>query len=172
MKYYTRVGGTEREYEFAHDGDALVVQSNGTTCRVVRTQIGDGTVFSLLIDDRAYDCLVDFVDGKAVVQVLGERVEVEVEDDRERAARAVSAAKSGGKRTVEAAMPGVVVSVDVAEGDLVEDGQTLVVLDAMKMQNPIGADGAGRVERVHVKVGETVSSGDPLVELGDPESGE
>lgn len=170
MRYYTKIGGTEREYTFERDGEDLLVSCGDRTYRCERSQIGDGAVFSLIVDGRSFDCLVEFDNGKAIVQVVGERVEVEVEDARERAAKAVSSAKSGGKRTVAAAMPGVVVSVDVAEGDIVEDRQTLVVLDAMKMQNPIGAEGSGVVAKVHVVEGDTVGNGDPLVDLVDAES--
>jgi len=57
------------------------------------------------------------------------------------------------------------VSVAVAEGDAVEPGAPLVVLEAMKMQNEIQADRAGTVRRVHVVAGQAVEGGDPLVEL-------
>ena len=62
-------------------------------------------------------------------------------------------------------MPGRVVDVRVAAGDVVEAGQPLVVLEAMKMQNEIQADRAGTVERVHVAAGQAVEGGDPLVEI-------
>ena len=61
----------------------------------------------------------------------------------------------------------------VAEGDTVEDGQTLCILEAMKMQNPIPADGRAVVARVAVKPGDVVAGGDLLVELDDaPEAEE
>jgi len=53
----------------------------------------------------------------------------------------------------------------VGEGQVVEEGQTLLVLEAMKMQNPIQADGAGRVARVAVARGDAVAGGAVLVEL-------
>ena len=70
-----------------------------------------------------------------------------------------------GKLVVTAYMPGRVVSVAVAEGDAVEPGQPLVVLEAMKMQNEIQADRAGVVKRIHVASGQAVEGGDPLVEI-------
>ena len=168
MKYFTQIDGVEREYTFEHDGDDLIVHHGDRQIRCAKSKIGDGAVFSLILDGRSYDCMVEFEGQNAVVQVTGERIDVHVEDARERAANLVSSAKTGGARTVEAAMPGVVVSVDVAPGDSVEDGQTLVVLDAMKMQNPIGAEGAGVVAKVHVAVGDTVAAGATLVDLEDP----
>ena len=67
--------------------------------------------------------------------------------------------------TVCASMPGVVVSVAVGAGDTVAAGQPLVVLEAMKMQNPVRAPRGGRVGRVLVEAGAQVEAGAALVEL-------
>lgn len=69
--------------------------------------------------------------------------------------------------TVCAAMPGLVVSVAVRAGDTVAAGQPLIVLEAMKMQNPVRATRAGRVSRVLVDKGSMVESGAVLVEFED-----
>ena len=68
---------------------------------------------------------------------------------------------------MKSVMPGVVVSLLVAEGDVVEEGQALLVLEAMKMQNEIAAPTAGEVRHIHVAEGEAVSAGAKLVELED-----
>ena len=68
---------------------------------------------------------------------------------------------------VLAPMPGLVVSVAVAPGDVVAAGQPLVVIEAMKMQNPVRAPRAGRVGRVLAAAGALVEGGDALVELED-----
>jgi biotin carboxyl carrier protein len=70
---------------------------------------------------------------------------------------------------VRAAMPGLVVSVAVAAGDAVAAGQLLLVLEAMKMQNPVCAPRNGRVARVLVAAGVQVEGGAALVELEDPD---
>jgi biotin-dependent carboxylase-like uncharacterized protein len=72
--------------------------------------------------------------------------------------------------TVCAAMPGVVVSVAVRAGDVVAAGQPLVVLEAMKMQNPVRAPRGGRVARVLVAAGAQVEGGAALVELEDADA--
>ena len=73
--------------------------------------------------------------------------------------------KKGGKRELRAAMPGIVADVKVAVGDSAEEGQTLVVLEAMKMQNPLTAEAPGKVTRVLCKKGEAVAAGALLLEL-------
>ncbi|MCA8972380.1 MAG: acetyl-CoA carboxylase biotin carboxyl carrier protein subunit [Planctomycetes bacterium] len=65
-------------------------------------------------------------------------------------------------------MPGIVVSVDVSVGDSVTAGQTLLIVEAMKMQNPITADGDGTVEAIQVAPGQAVAAGDTLLRLDSP----
>jgi acetyl-CoA carboxylase biotin carboxyl carrier protein len=57
----------------------------------------------------------------------------------------------------------------VAEGDRIADGQTLALLEAMKMLSPLEADGAATVRRIHVENGAVVARGDPLFTL-EPEA--
>jgi biotin carboxyl carrier protein len=64
-----------------------------------------------------------------------------------------------------APMPGTVLRIEVAEGDEVAAQQTLLVLEAMKMEQPVAAPFDGRVERLSCQVGATVRTGDVLVEL-------
>ena len=71
---------------------------------------------------------------------------------------------------VRASMPGLVISVAVASGDSVTAGQPLVVLEAMKMQNPVRAPRGGRVGRVLVTPGVQVEGGAPLLEFVDAAS--
>jgi pyruvate carboxylase subunit B len=63
-------------------------------------------------------------------------------------------------------MPGLVVRVEVAVGQEVDAGTGLVVVEAMKMENELRAQGRGVVERIHVKAGDRVEKGAPLVTVG------
>lgn len=75
------------------------------------------------------------------------------------------AAASGGSASINAPMPGSILEVKVAVGDSVNDGDVLLVLEAMKMENELTAPQAGTVGQVLVKKGDTVNSGDPLIVL-------
>ena len=102
------------------------------------------------------------------VVIDGWRFELDVESDqrarlRERATSTRGADTKGGPSELRAIIPGRVVSVDVAEGDTVEPGGRLLVLEAMKMQNELKAPRAGRVVRVAVGPGQTVELGDVLL---------
>ncbi len=98
------------------------------------------------------------IDGRAVTARLAPAPTVES------AARHATHEGSSSAR-VAAPMPGTVLSVRVSEGDLVDAGQVLVVLEAMKMENTVPAPAAGRVARVLVEPGQQVQRAETLVEL-------
>jgi len=163
MKYYAEVEGETFEFTFQRRDNRLVATDASGRERVLdRAMVGDGTAFSLIVDGASHDVMVDRDGQGTIVQVAGERLRVAVEDERERAAKAVAGAKGGGRREVRAVMPGVVVEVLVEEGATVAEGETLIVLEAMKMQNPLLAEVAGTVVSLVVKPGQTVAGGDLL----------
>lgn len=165
MKYLTRLDGVDREFVLEREGGRLVAREGDRAHALDLALVGDGATFSLLVDGRSYDVVADVDRETVTIQMLGQRFVVHVEDERERAAHAVAGHKQGGKQELRAAMPGIVIDVKVAVGDQVEAGKTIVVLEAMKMQNPLAADAAGKVTRVLCKKGEAVAAGALLVEL-------
>jgi biotin carboxyl carrier protein len=110
--------------------------------------------------------------GRRSVEVVvdGWRFEFLVEDAaraelRDRASRdRTNAGADGGRLEIRAIIPGRIVAVAAAPGDAVETGQTLLAVEAMKMQNELQAPRAGTVSRI-AGAGETVEVGDVLVVL-------
>lgn len=72
---------------------------------------------------------------------------------------------SAGETPVKSPLPGVILDVKVREGDAVKPGQTLMVLEAMKMENNIDCDRAGIVKSIKVTRGDSVMEGDVLITL-------
>jgi acetyl/propionyl-CoA carboxylase alpha subunit len=126
---------------------------------IADVQMLEPGVMSLLIGGRQYRCVLD---GNGVV-IGGRRYGFEVDDPRSLQGRRGSGAGTEGPRPVKAPMPGRVVRVVVSVGDEVEEGQGVVVIEAMKMQNELKSPKAGRVVKISVAVGDTVGSGDVLV---------
>jgi biotin carboxyl carrier protein len=116
-------------------------------------------VMSLLVEGRQYRCVLD---GDGVV-IDGQRYGFAADDPRSLQGRRSAGAGTEGPRPVKAPMPGRVVRLLVAVGDEIEEGQGVVVIEAMKMQNELKSPKAGRVVRVGASVGDTVGSGDVLV---------
>jgi biotin carboxyl carrier protein len=109
------------------------------------------------------------VDRREVI-LDGWRFEVEVESAaraalQDRARRGREQAGRSGPTQVHAIIPGVVVSVSIAPGDIVTAGQQLLVVEAMKMQNELRAPRDGTIERVAVGAGATIDVGDLLLVL-------
>lgn len=83
------------------------------------------------------------------------------------AAKPAAAVQATGKGTpLKAPLPGVITSIDVAVGDAVKKGQTVVVLEAMKMQNNINAENDGIVTSIAVNKGDSVMEGTVLLTIG------
>lgn len=182
MRYYVTIGKGEDaqrrcvRFETTADGRCIAHVSQfeegdeheSRTFEVDGRRLAGGAALHLIVDGGSHDfSLEKNSDGRELVW-RGERLAIDVVDERELLARRVSGPSQGGPRDVRASMPGIVVSVDVSVGDEVTEGQTLLIVEAMKMQNPITADGNGTVEAIHVAAGQAVAAGDTLLRLDAP----
>jgi len=162
------------EFSFIIDGkeEKLVVEekeglwlatSGEATFEAEVVPIGPNA-FRIVVEGKSYVTYAAENEGKYHVSAGGRQYSI---------ARAAGAAKrrstAGGALTgeevVAAPMPGVIVKVPVTEGEVVKADAVLVVVESMKMENNIRAQGEARVKRVHVKQGDSVNFGSPLVEL-------
>jgi biotin carboxyl carrier protein len=142
------------------DGRAIEIDSQQLD-GVLQVEVG---VYSVLLEGASYEIRIQPSPEGLTASVAGRRLAVEVRDPRD-ASRSSSAAIGAGRQNVIAPMPGKVVRVLVATGDLVETSQGLVVVEAMKMQNELKAARPGRVIEIRAREGETVGPGDTLVVL-------
>jgi len=125
-----------------------------------------GAQLNVRIDGQVVDLTIEGAPPSLGVVSSGHRSYVRVESERMRAAaQAERSASAGGDRVVKSPMPGRVVKVLVGQGDSVEAGQGLVVLEAMKMENEVRARAAGIVAVVHVVTGSAVEGNAKLVTL-------
>ena len=96
------------------------------------------------------------------VEVVGIRHELDVMDPRKKALRMADGA---GQNVVKTQMPGRIVRILVAAGDVVDEGDSLIVVEAMKMENELKATAAGTVSKICVSEGEQVQARTTLIEL-------
>ena len=111
--------------------------------------------FNITVNGKAYDVAVEEVSGGAAPAAAP------VQAAPAPAAAPASAAPADGT-AVNAPMPGTILDVKASVGDTVAEGQVLMVLEAMKMENDIVAPKAGKVSAISVKKGDGVNSGDAL----------
>ncbi|MCK6482096.1 MAG: hypothetical protein L6R43_18700 [Planctomycetes bacterium] len=165
MKYRVRVDGREIPVEVEERAGAPAVTVEGRALQASLTRIrGDGA-WTLLLAGRSHCAVVEEGAAGTTVTIGSRAFRVEVEDEREAAAHSVHPSHEEGPRVIRSVMPGIVREVLAAEGEAVEGKAPLLVLEAMKMQNEVRADRAGRVARIHVAPGTTVARGDALVTL-------
>ena len=93
-----------------------------------------------------------------------EEVNISISDPRD-AVSSDKAASARGPKEIRAFMPGKVIKLLVNVGDVVESGDGLIIVEAMKMQNEMKSPKHGRIRVIHVAEGDTVSAGTPLLTI-------
>ena len=123
--------------------------------------------FNVTVNGTAYDVEVNEV--KAAAPAAAPKAAPAAPAPKAAPAPAPAAAAApvpAGAETVKAPMPGKILSVAVSAGQAVKKGETLLILEAMKMQNEIAAPHDAVVAEVRVAANQTVSTGDDMVVLG------
>ena len=129
--------------------------------------------FKITIDGNNYDVTVNLTDHhKANVEVSYESKNTVAAPIRKSTAPgtpqvhvSAPAAAASSATSIKAPLPGTIMTINVKVGDQVKRGDTLVVMEAMKMENNIMANKDGQVKAIHVTVGQTVVQDDKLVDL-------
>ena len=124
----------------------------------------------ITVNGEEFEVHIQFDNGKWDVSLDGKSYQVEMEHEPSRSHRKKrDSNRGGGPRSglISSAIPGKIVSVLVSEGDIVEAGGVVVVLEAMKMQNEIKTSIDGMVEQIMCKPGERIEANVPLMEIAD-----
>jgi len=164
VKYFVTVDGEEFVIEVGEDNQVMV---NGEPVNVDMVQVPGQNVYSLLLEHRSYEIAAEETRDGFSILLLGEQYITQVEDEYRRRLMSGRArpAPPTGDVSITAPIPGLIVKIEVQEGDEVVEGQPVAILEAMKMENEIRAPRAGTVRRVHVAPGESVEQGDVLITL-------
>jgi biotin carboxyl carrier protein len=164
MIYYAKLKNGERKVEIEKDGSTYLCIIDGKSFTVDARLIDGPTAMSLIVDKRCYEVIVNRVGGALRVSTEGDEFEIELTDELERRSLATEIHQSDLEvEEIKAPMPGVVVSVEVLEGQEVDQGSAVVIVEAMKMQNEISTLGGGRIKQVLVKPGDVVDSRQTLI---------
>jgi biotin carboxyl carrier protein len=163
VKYVATLAGQPAVVEVAGADGRYVVTVGDQVHEVDARPTGPG-LLSLLVGGVSYVAAVTDRDGACVVDVDGESYEIAVEAQARWLIRTRGGAAAGAPgQTLTAPLPGKITHVAVRPGDAVRAGDTLVVIEAMKMENEFKASAAGTVAEVRVQPGQPVNPGDVLV---------
>ncbi len=137
-------------YRVAVDGSEFLVDGKKTGL----------TNYSLIVDNRSFEVEVDIKEDEYRVLVDGRNYHIDLVDERRvRLGGLQLGIELQGRQNVSVPMPGKVIAVLVAEGDKVERGQGLVIVEAMKMENEVRCPINGEVKEVRVKTGDALEAG-------------
>jgi pyruvate carboxylase subunit B len=163
MKYIVEIEG--RSYEVEVEGERIRLDGRSVVADL--RDGGDATLRHLVLDGRSHTvgARPSGVRGRWDLIVDGRRLPLTVLDERRRAIRDVAGVDvtSSGPLQLTAPMPGLIVAVQVDEGAVVAEGQGVVVIEAMKMENEIKSEVGGRVTDVRVAAGQAVEKGEVLL---------
>jgi len=153
--YRVELVRTEQEWKCKLDGRELPLD-------VVSAQDG---MLSLLLQGKSYEVKQETVGAESNVVVGQERFSATVRDPRSFRSRRRPGASEQGVMKIKAPMPGKVVRILAPAGSQVEMGQSVLVIEAMKMQNELKAPKTGVVKKISVAEGAAVEAGQALAEV-------
>jgi biotin carboxyl carrier protein len=155
MKYVTTIGEHNYVIEIVDERHILL---DDVPYEVDFDSVSGQPVYSLLLDGESFESYVYSGEDGLEVLLHGTLYPATVEDEREMRLRAASgrSVAERGEFHLRAPMPGLVVAVLVNEGQKIEKGDILVILESMKMQNELKSPRAGTVQRVRVKNNDSV----------------
>ncbi len=169
-KYIVRLGYELKEVEVEDGPDGLRVRINGDWHNARLEQVGQTALYALVIDDHPHELFaVERAEGYDIV-IGWDRYSVAVSTRDRRAPNAIPSDLTleehpAGGWVVLSPMTGVVTEVYAEAGDQVAEGDILMVLEAMKMNNELRAQKAGTVRELYVEAGQRVESGMRLLLL-------
>lgn len=163
MGFNIFIDGVEKEIDLDKKGDDYTFTIEGRKYQVNAQPLTNGS-FAFFVGSRSYVAHVSNGEGGKHLAIGGRTFFIE--GDKEEGGRrggAGASTQTDGK--VESPMPGNIVAIPVAVGDMVEADQAVVVIESMKMQNEIASPIAGEVTAINCSVGDQVNFGAVLVEI-------
>lgn len=126
--------------------------------------------FHVIKDGKSFNVKImesNFYDRKYVIKVNKSTYTVDISNQLDQLIKEMGFSLGSNKKAndVKAPMPGMILSVNVEEGQEVKEGDTLLILEAMKMENAIGAPKDGIIKTVNVKSNGTVEKGELMIEM-------
>jgi biotin carboxyl carrier protein len=166
MKYYATI--QDKQYVIEIGQDEITV--DGQKYVIDFQELPEAGMVSLIINNRSLEAIVEEREDVSEVLIKGELYSVAVQDERAyRLAQARGTIRAvSGEAVIKSPMPGIIVATPVAPGTAVQQGDKVVILESMKMENELRAPRAGVVTRVLVEPGTSVEKGQPLAIISDP----
>lgn len=161
MAYIVKVDDKEFKVDVKRENNSLKVLLNGKEIKIEVASEQKNSQLTLIIDHKPYEV---FLGSDNYIFINGEGYSTEVVDEQLLILLKASPETVHRKEvTITAPMPGLVIEIEAKEGDRVQQGQGLIIVEAMKMQNEMKSPRDGVIKKILVQKGQTVNSKDALV---------
>ncbi|OKY75031.1 MAG: hypothetical protein BM485_10575 [Desulfobulbaceae bacterium DB1] len=163
MEHRVRVENSTYRVEYEKGSGKMSISVDGRLYLVDFAAVSGG-FYSVFVNDQAHDLFVCRQDDRYEVIVHGRPYPVDFFDPRSRRVEdATQGSTAGTRQIIRAPMAGRIVRIQMAVGDMVRDGEGLIVLEAMKMENELKSQAIGRVKEISVKENDVVAPGRQLM---------
>jgi len=165
MKFVVLIESKPTQVEIVRDGTRyrLTIENKSFSVDAIYP---DQHAISLIVDGKSYELGLEKRDQNYCIHFSNGTVDLELFDARKyKAAEFEKKSSPSGPLKITAPMPGKVIKVAVTENAEVSEGDPLLIIEAMKMQNELKAPRAGRIHQIHAKAGEAVSPQQTLMIL-------
>jgi biotin carboxyl carrier protein len=164
MKYIAQIDDHTFEFEINNESEII---ADGDLMEIDFRSIAGQSVYSMIVNGRSFEALVQVTDEGLEVLLQGQLFIVNVEDERQIRLRQASGydASRTGELNLKSPMPGLIISVNAREGQTVEAGDRLIVLESMKMQNELKSPSSGTIRNIRVKAGDNVEQNQVLLTI-------
>lgn len=157
----------DKSFEITSNDDGLVIDGEPLKWDVVKINEG---YFHILHQNKSYRAELVKTDAATktfVYKINGRHYTVELKDKFDLLLEKMGMANAGTSKinNIKAPMPGLIIDLKIKAGDIVKQGDPLLILEAMKMENILKAPGEGTVKTVKVKKGDSVEKGQVMIEF-------
>ena len=168
LKLFIDVSGKNFEVEIPAAGITERLNINGKDISIDSCWLRGDNAVSIIIDGKTHVAEFDPLDEQCRIKIDGLDFVTSVKDERSDAIMRIignGSKKKDSDNNIKAPMPGLIVKLSVAEGDLVKKGDSVIIIEAMKMENEIRTQTSGVIDKIHVEPDQTVDKGALLLSI-------
>jgi len=165
MKYLAKIEDKSYQVDISEVDGKLRISLDSNPISVDFVQVKPPNFFSFLVDNRSFDVEITKNSESYWINLNGRKYECFLEDERLSRLKDIAGFKKEilHEKELKTPMPGLVLAIEVKEGDLVKTGQGVAIVEAMKMENELKAKFDGKVKKIKVKPGQAVDKDEVLV---------
>ena len=165
MKYQVRISGQKFRVGIKEKEGELQVELGRKEIDADLTELKKNKIYSLLIDNRAYDLEIRRKNGEFEINYGGRKYSGEILEETLAKLKSTAPKEVLKQKEQKAPMPGLIVKIEVEEGQIVKMGEGILIMEAMKMENEIKSSYEGKVKKILVREKQTVDKDQVLLVL-------